>query len=82
MKQKDILTIVAAVIASVIVSLLVSSKVFAPPKDRMQQVEVIPSISSNFNLPDSKYFNSGSIDPTQLIQIGGNNTSNPFSASQ
>ncbi len=80
MKQKDIATIIIAVVISAGISFFLSGKVFAPPKARMQNVEVIPSITNDFPTPDTKYFNSSSIDPTQLIQIGNNNNNNPFTS--
>jgi len=82
MKSKDLLTIVVVVIVSAAISLFVSSKVFSTPAQRQQQVEVIPQISSDFPTPDSKYFNPQSIDPTQTIQIGPNNNTNPFNSTQ
>lgn len=78
MKQQDIAIIAAAVVASIIVSVFVSKSIFAPPKDRQQQVEQAQSISSNFTPPTSTYFNKNSIDPTPLITIGQNSNPNPF----
>lgn len=75
MKQKDISLILVIVVLSAIISFLLSNTLFASPKHRQQQVEVVSSISSNFATPDAKYFNQGSVDLTQLIQIG--NTTNP-----
>ncbi len=81
MKQKDIVTIVIVVFVSIVLSVVISGKIFAPPKARQQQVEAIQSISTNFPLPSKKYFNSQSIDPTQLIQIGNNSNQTPFNGS-
>ena len=78
MKQKDLILIVVIVIVAAIASLLISKRIFVTPTDRQQQVEVVPSISSSFNLPSSAYFNSSSKDPTQIITIGPNANSNPF----
>lgn len=79
MKQKDIALIIVISIVSAVLSLLVSRFVFATPENRQQEVEVVPPITTDFPELDSKYFNKDSIDPTQLIQIGGSGNSNPFS---
>lgn len=78
MKQKDLVLIVVIVLIAVVASLLISKRIFVTPTDRQQQVEVVPPISANFNLPSPAYFNSSSKDPTQLITIGPNANSNPF----
>lgn len=81
MKQKDIALIVVIVAISGLVSFLASRWIFAKPGDRQQKAEVVDVITSDFTLPDSKYFNPNAIDPTQLIQIGGDNNPNPFGGS-
>jgi hypothetical protein len=81
MKQKDIVLIVIIVLISGILSLFVSKAIFAPPKNRQQQVDVVQPITADFPKPDSHYFNSSAIDPTQLITIGQNANPNPFSSS-
>jgi len=78
MKQKDLALLLVIAFLSAVISFIVSSKIFAPPTARQQAVENVPSISTDFPTPDTKYFNNQSIDPTQLIQIGGNNNQNPF----
>lgn len=78
MKQKDVALILILVFVSGVVSFLLSGWIFARPADRQQKAEVVDVITSDFSLPDSKYFNSNSIDPTQLIQIGNSNNPNPF----
>lgn len=82
MKQKDIALIVVVVIISGVVSLFVSKALFASPKDRQQQVEVVEAIDPSFPTPSKTYFNSSAVDPTQLIQIHNNNNTNPFDGSQ
>lgn len=81
MKQKDVAMIIAIAFVSAIVSLIVSRLLFSTPQNLQQQVQVVPAITANFPAPDSRYFNSNSIDPTQLIQIGNNNNTNPFNGS-
>ena len=78
MKQKDIAVIIIVVFLSGIVSFFVSNAVFVTSQNRQQQVEVVEAISANFPSPNTKYFNSQSVDPTQLIQIGNSTNSNPF----
>lgn len=81
MKQKDIALIIVIVAVSGVISFLASRWVFARPADRQQKAEVVDVITSDFPLPDTKYFNNQSIDPTQLIEIGGSNNPNPFGGS-
>lgn len=78
MKQKDIALIIVLVFVSGVVSFLLSGWIFAKPADRQQKVEIVDVITTDFTLPDTKYFNTSSIDPTQLIQIGNSNNPNPF----
>jgi len=78
MKQKDIALIIVIVAVSGIISFLASRWIFARPADRQQKAEVVDVITSDFPLPDSKYFNAQSVDPTQLIQIGNSSNPNPF----
>lgn len=78
MKQKDILLIVVIVVISAVVSVALSNVLISSPKNRQQKVEVVDAISPDFAQPDTKYFNSSSIDPTQLIQIGGTSNPQPF----
>lgn len=78
MKQKDVALIIVVVFISGIVSYFVSSKLFASPKDRQQEVEVVQPISAEFKIPDRKYFNDKSINPTQNIRIGEEENNQPF----
>jgi hypothetical protein len=79
MKQKDVALIIVIAFISAVASLLVSRVLFATPQNRQQAVQVVPAIVADFPTPDQHYFNSKSIDPTQLIHIGDNNNQNPFS---
>ena len=49
-----------------------------PPKNRQAKVEVVQKITSDFPQPDTKFFNSGAVNPTQLIQIGQEQNPQPF----
>lgn len=81
MKQKDIALILVIVFVSGVVSFFVSNVIFTSPKNRQQQVEVVQPISSAFPQPSSQYFNNKAFDPTKLITIGQNATTDPFSSS-
>jgi hypothetical protein len=81
MKQKDVAVIIVIAFISAIVSFFVSNKLFVTPSNRQQKAEVVDAISSSFQTPDKKYFNSNSINPTQASPIGGNTNSDPFSGS-
>ncbi|HZL07896.1 MAG TPA: hypothetical protein VFC50_01750 [Candidatus Dormibacteraeota bacterium] len=80
MKQKDIALIAVIIFISAIVSLFVSKSIFAPPKNRQQQVEVVKAITSDFPKPDKQFFNGQANDPTKLITIGQNANNDPFSS--
>lgn len=82
MKQKDIALVIIVGFISVIISYFVSNRLFVPPKNRQQQVEVVQPITADFPQPDSRFFNSKAFDPTQLIKIGQNNNTNPFNSPQ
>ena len=82
MKQKDIALIIVIAFISAVASFLLSGALFGKPSARQQKAEVVDVITSDFSLPDSKYFNSSSIDPTQLIQIGNSTNPNPFTGTQ
>jgi hypothetical protein len=79
MKQKDIAVIAIIIFISAIFSYVISNKLFAAPASREQTVDIVQPISSAFPQPDKAFFNSGAYDPTQLIQIGQSNNTNPFS---
>jgi hypothetical protein len=78
MKQKDLTLIGIVIFVSIIISLIVSNKIFSSSGSHEQQVQVVPTITANFQKPNRNYFNSSSIDPTQLIQISPSNNSAPF----
>ena len=78
MKQKDMILIAAVVILTGLLTVFVAKFFITTPKNRKQQVEVVDPITSDFQKPDTKYFNTGSLDPTQPITIGDNNNPKPF----
>jgi hypothetical protein len=78
MKEKDLPIIIIIVFVSAIASFFLSRTIFASSSSRQQQVDIVQSISSTFPTPDPAYFNNNAVDPTQLIQVGNNNNTNPF----
>ncbi|HSX27277.1 MAG TPA: hypothetical protein VLG25_00675 [Patescibacteria group bacterium] len=78
MKQKDYALVAVVVVISIVFSAIISKLIFGSAKSRKTKVEVVNKISSQFDLPDKKYFNEASIDPTQIIQIGDNPNPTPF----
>ena len=82
MKQKDYMLILVVVFFGGIISFFASKLIFSSPQSRQTEVEIVEEISADFQLPDNKYFNSESINPTKLIQIGDNNNSAPFNQPQ
>lgn len=78
MKQKDIALVLVMVFISAIVSFVVSRTVFGTPQNRQQTAEIVEEIRPEFSEPPVTYFNANSINPTQLITIGGSPNPNPF----
>lgn len=80
MKQKDIVLIISIAAVSVVISFVVSNKIFVTPSNRAQEVQVVDPITDAFPMPDDKYFNASSINPTQDLQ-GTDSNDNPFNDS-
>jgi len=78
MKQKDIALIIMIAAIAAFASFFVSRMLFQSGDKRQQKAEVVDVISTDFQPPSAKYFNSASINPTQLIKIGGSDNPNPF----
>ena len=78
MKQKDIAIIAITVFIAGIFSYVICSNFLFSTKDQKQTVEVVTPISSNFDLPDKKIFNTEAVNPTTVIKIGPNTNSQPF----
>lgn len=78
MKQKDVALIIVVAFISAIASFLITGKLFVTPENRQQAVEVVDVITTDFKLPDSRYFNSDSIDPTVESQLGASTNQTPF----
>jgi len=82
MKQKDIALIIIIAAISGFASFFASRLLFATPENRQQKVEVVDKITSDFAAPNPKYFNSNSINASQLIQVTDNKNPNPFNGTQ
>lgn len=78
MKQKDIAMIILIAAVSGATSFAASHFLFTAPKNRQQAVAVVDVITTEFTSPDPKFFNSQSVDPAKLIEVGSSNNSNPF----
>lgn len=81
MKQKDLSIIIAVAFLSAIVSFLLSNKLFVTPENRQQKVEVVDIIQTDFERPNTRYFNTDSINPTQNSQLNTTNQT-PFNATK
>jgi hypothetical protein len=86
MKQKELLVIGMVAFVAAIFSIIVSGILFGSPKKNPIKVPVVEPISSSFPVvqTDDNYkafFNDKALNPTQLIQIGGSNNTNPFQGS-
>lgn len=78
MKQKDLVLILVMVFISAIIAFVVSGQIFGSPKNKQQTAEKVEAITPEFPPLPAKYFNGTSINPTQLITIGGNPNPSPF----
>ena len=78
MKQKDIIPIVIAVVAGIAVAIIADKVLFSNNAAQYTNVDNVPAIRTDFPMPSTAYFNSQSIDPTQIINISPNNSQQPF----
>jgi hypothetical protein len=78
MKKKDLFILGGISILSLILGIVISGKLINSSKETKQEVEVVKSISSDFNRPPEAYYNQDSINPTKLIQIGQGPNDKPF----
>jgi hypothetical protein len=83
MKQKELLVIGMVALVAAIFSIIISGILFGSPKKNPIKVPVVEKISSSFPVvqTDDNYkafLNNKALNPTQLIQIGGSNNTNPF----
>lgn len=81
MKQQDVAMIILIVGFAAVVSFFLSRALFQSGDKHQQKAAVVDVITTDFKTPNQQYFNSQSIDPTQLIKIGDSNNQNPFNGS-
>ena len=78
MKQKDIALIIVVMFFSAILSLLITQALFSTKGKKSLSAEIVEPITAEFREPDKTVFNADAINPTQLIQIGGEANQNPI----
>ena len=78
MKQKDVAMIIVIAAIAAMASFFLSRFLFASGDKHQQKAEVVDVVTTDFTTPNTKYFNDKSINPTQLIEIGNSNNTNPF----
>lgn len=71
MKQGDIALVVVVAFIAGIMSFIITGMIFGRPSDLKTEVEVVDPISAELTPVDTRYFNKDSINPTQIIRIGG-----------
>lgn len=78
MKQKDIVMILIMAFISAVAAFLLSNWLFGGRQAGEQTAEMIDVITDEFQQPPEKYFNTNSVNPTKLIEIGDESNPNPF----
>ncbi len=77
MKQQDIAAVIIIVFMAAVLSFVLSGKfITSGAKDRT--AEVVSPIQAEFQLPDSKVFNSDAVNPTVRIEIAPGTNPQPF----
>lgn len=78
MKSKDKFTIIAIAVFSAVASIILSNTFIGGDSKKNQTVEIVTPITAELQELPKEYYNSNAINPTQTIQIGGENTNQPF----
>lgn len=78
MKGKDTVIIIAVAAVGAIFSFVVAQFIFGGEKAYKLQAPTVDAITSEFQQPNTKYFNSSSINPTKDIMIGDSTNNAPF----
>lgn len=78
MKQKDIVVIILVAGITGIVSLVAANFLFGGEKAYKLMAPKVDSINATFNMPEQKYFNKESVNPTKDINIGETTNDKPF----
>lgn len=82
MKQKDIALVIIIAAVSAVLAFFVSNWIFGGQRSGEQTAEVIDVITDEFRQPPEKYFSANSVNPTKLIEIGGESNPSPFGSGQ
>lgn len=82
MKSKDWSLVGMIILVSAILSFVISNFTIGTRKTNKLKVESVSPLTDNFALPNEKYFNGSSINPTQEIKIGEATNENPFKSNQ
>jgi hypothetical protein len=78
MKSKDKFTLIAIAVFSGVASIILSGMFIGGDGNKDQTVEVITPITAELQVLPTEYYNSNAVNPTQTIEIGGENTRQPF----
>lgn len=78
MKKKDLPLILVIGFLSLVFSLVISNVLFNNSQNKKLESAVVTPITKEFVEPDKAYFNEGSVNPTQTIQINENTNNQPF----
>lgn len=78
MKKNDLAVMIAIAFFATVFSLVLSNLLFTPKSTKDLKAQKIDAIQASFERPDKKYFNSESINPTEVIQIGDSPNAEPF----
>ncbi len=82
LKQSDVAMLVLVVAISLVISYFIGDALINTSANRQVEVEVIKPISDQFVLPSTDIFVKDYINPTELIEIGNSNNSQPFGNAQ
>ncbi len=77
-KQSDVAMIILVTAISLLAAYMLGGAIINSPEHRSTPVEIAVPIISEFPEPDDAIFNDNSINPTELIKIGDQNSSSPF----
>lgn len=82
MNRKGLPMIISVAVGAAIISFIIANFAFQPPprNTKVPQVEAIkdsfPDVKNDSSY--SSFLNAQALDPTQTVQIGGSQNTNPF----
>jgi hypothetical protein len=80
-KSQKAVYLLVGLVGGLIIAIIANKLIFSNAGSKNTQVDVVPVIKTDFKSPPSQYFNSQAVDPTQIINISPQNSSQPFSSS-